>query len=1036
MKTVCSSFLKEKILKVFLCISVLLPVMTLLAQKTTMKGTVLDENGTAFHNVTVEAMGQGSQEKKATITDEKGMFVFNQLTAGRKYDFRFSYSDYEIQVIKAFLIEKGDNNSVLVRMKPGIKVLDDVVVMGYGPVRKKDFTGSVSQLGSKDVAERQTTQVSSSLQGALSGVTVTRTSSAPGAGATVRVRGITSMRNNDPLIVVDGVPVNSINDVSPNDVETITVLKDAASASIYGARAASGVVLIATKRGAGAAVKIDYNYTYARDKASAMPDYADAVTYMKIVNEREWNQSGAVAGVNEHSIYDEALINNYWKLNAENPDQYPNTDWAKLILHNSAPRQSHQLSISTGKTRVSFAYDKADGLYKANLDWNRFMIRVNNNISFNKWLEAIADVQLRKTNSITPAYSPAYQMRYAAPVYAGLYSDGRLAGGKDGTNPYGAMMYGGSVDNNSYLLNGKFGLNIKPIKDLVISGVFAPIYTFVKEKSFSKRVPYYAQWDDVATNGYLEGTVNMNLVESRNDNHSYTSQLFANYNKLFGGHSLSIMAGYENYYYYNETLMASRGQYTMPDYPYLVAGPGDIKDNDGDAYENAYRSMFGRLMYNWKSRYFIQLNVRRDGSSRFHRDHRWGTFPSVSAGWMLSQEKFIKDALPFVSSLKLRGSWGQLGDERIGNYTYQSYISFNSPTLYTGNTPTAVQGASAYQYAIKNNTWETTTTSNIGLDASFLNGRLRVSGDYYRKDTRDMLIQVNIPVFMGYSDPYQNVGEMHTKGWDADLGWQDDRRGFQYGISINISDYKSVMGYIRNTQQDNKSSWTLIREGDEYLSYYGYLSDGIYQKGDVPGAVTSSVVSAGDIRYKDVSGPDKTPDGIINDYDRVPLGGSLPRFNYGGRVTMQYKGFDLLVVFQGVGKQKSVITTQMSQPIRADWYNVPGMIVGNYWSNYNSDEQNRAAVYPRIMRDANANNYVASDFWLFNGSYFRVKNITLGYNFPSTLVNKMYMRNLRVFISAQDIFTRSKYAKGWDPEVSDTGYPITRSFLFGISAGL
>ncbi len=1003
------------------------------SQHSMIRGTVMDEEGNVMSNVSVEAKLTDDSTILSTVTNDRGLFVMHNLQSGRRYDFRFTYVNYTPHTIKNFLVESGDNNSMLIRMQPSISEMDDIVVVGYGTARKKDITGAVGSVSGQEVTERQNTQISTALQGALSGVTITRASSAPGTGATIRIRGITSMRNNGPLVIVDGVPVNSVNDVNPNDVENITVLKDAASASIYGARAAAGVVLITTKRGKGGKVNIDYNYSHAWDYVSSTPEYADAVTYMKVLNEREWNQSGSIAGVNEHSIYDPELIDNYWALNQQNPDAYPNTNWTKLILKDHASRQSQQLSISKGGTRVSLSYDDVDGLFKNNLDWKRYMIRMNNTISFNNWLEAIVDFQLRKTDATNPVFSPSTQMRYAASVYAGVYSDGRIAGGKDGTNPYGAMMQGGRIINNNYLMNGKMALNLKPVKDLTLSAVFAPIYNTSKSKSFSNRVPYYASWDATETYGYLEGTNNMNLVENRNENYSYTSQLLANYSKSLGKHHINAMAGYEDYYYFNESLMASRGQYQLPYYPYLTAGPGDLKDNDGDAYENAYKSMFARIMYNWQSKYFVQLNVRRDGSSRFHKDHRWGTFPSISAGWMVSEEGFMKNHLPFISTMKIRGSWGQLGDERIGNYTYQSYIEFNSPTLYIGNTPSAVQGASTYQYAIRNNTWETTTTTNIGIDLALLNDRLRISGDYYKKNTKDMLIEVNIPVFMGYSDPFQNVGDMNTKGWDIDLGWQDKISDFNYGISFNISDYKSVMGHIKNTLQDNKNNWTLIREGDEYLSYYGYLSNGIYQIGDDLGATTSSIVGPGDIRYLDLSGPDGVPDGIINDYDRVPLGGSLPRFNFGGRITMEYRGFDFLMAFQGVGKANAIMTAQMSQPIRADWYNVPQMIVGKYWSYYNTDKQNQEAVYPRIMRDANANNYAASDFWIFDGSYFRVKNITVGYTLPYRITRNLQLNQVRFYVSAQDIFTRSNYPKGWDPEVSVTGYPITQSVLFGLS---
>ncbi len=995
-------------------------------EKLNVSGKVSDDNGEPLIGVTVES----KNDKRVTMTDEKGEFSLSGVPGSAVLIFR--YVGFEA---KSVSLEGKRNISVV--LKESEKMLNEVVVIGYGVARKKDLSGSISTLNGADITDRQTTQVSSALQGALPGVTVTRSSSAPGASSSIRIWGITSMRNNAPLVVIDGVAANSIDDVNPYDIENITVLKDAASASIYGARAASGVILITTKRGSKQNISIDYNYSYSMDFASDMPDYADAVTYMKIMNERDWNASGAIPGTNEYSIYDKDLIENYWTLSKQNPDKYPNTDWAKLILKSFAPRQSHQVGITAGdkryQTKVGIGYDNVDGLFKENLAWDRVTLRVNNDITVNNWLSTSIDINLKKTTATNPVYSPSVQMRYAAPVYAGVYSDGRLAGGKDGTNPYGKMAYGGNIKSDKYLASAKASLTLKPFKDLSITGVFAPIYSFTKTKSFSKRVQYYTNFEENIPSGTLDGTTTMDLTEDRDDSHSLISQVFVNYLKGFGKHNINAMLGYEDYYYFNEALEAGRSQYEFADYPYLDAGPKTLQTNSGDAYENAYRSFFGRLMYNWNQRYYLQFNLRHDGSSRFQEDHRWGTFPSISAAWVMSEEPFFKN-ISAVSMLKLRGSWGQLGDERIGNYTYQSYMSFNNPTLYIGNTPSSVQGASAYQYAIKDNTWETTTTTDIGLDLYLLNNRLHFSGDYYRKDTRDMLIAVDIPNFMGYTDPYQNIGRMKTTGWELSFGWNDWIGDLKYSANINIYDYKSVMGYLKDTRDYDSDNWTVTMEGAQYLSYYGYRSNGIYQRNDELGATTSSVVGPGDIRYKDISGPDGVPDGIISaEYDRTVIGSSLPRFNYGGNVSVGYKGINLSVSFQGVGKKDAILTDEMAQPIRADWYNVPQIILGKYWSNYNTDEQNAQAKYPRIMRDANTNNYAASDFWLFDGSYFRIKNITLGYDIPDKLVNKFSARKLSIYLSLQDFFTISHFPKGWDPEVSSTGYPITKSITFGAS---
>jgi hypothetical protein len=322
-----------------------------------------------------------------------------------------------------------------------------------------------------------------------------------------------------------------------------------------------------------------------------------------------------------------------------------------------------------------------------------------------------------------------------------------------------------------------------------------------------------------------------------------------------------------------------------------------------------------------------------------------------------------------------------------------------------------------------------------GLDISFLDNRLRFSGDYSLKETKDMLLQLQIPNFMGYSDPYQNAGKMKTRSWEIELTWNDQIKDFHYGISFNIFHNKSKMGYLKDTHVENGG--TMTREGSEYYEWYGYLSDGIYQtEEELEGAATTSgVVTAGDIRYKDVSGPDGVPDGIISSsYDRVLLGGSyIPRLNYGGNITMEYKGFDFLLGFQGVGERLSMLTDEMVQPIRSDLYNVPDINIGKYWSRYNTPEQNAGARYPRASRTGIANNYVVSDHWLINGAYFRIKNITLGYSLPKTLLAKTGVKGVRFYTSLTDFFTVSDFPTGWDPEVSSTNYPITKSVTFGAS---
>ncbi|MGX5687655.1 SusC/RagA family TonB-linked outer membrane protein [Arcticibacter tournemirensis] len=989
---------------------------------TNVKGVVSDATS-PLPGVTVIVKGvRGS----GAVTDAKGQYLLRSLPSDAVL--QFSMIGYETQEIAW-----SGRSQIDVLMRSSTKELDEVVVIGYGSVRKKDLTGAVASLGGEKIAARQTTQIATALQGAIAGLTVTRSSSAPGTGATLRIRGITSIQESDPLVIVDGVPVGSINDVNPADIEDISVLKDAASASIYGSRAAAGVVLITTKRGSRSGSSIEYTSSYSIDKPTKMPEYADAVRYMQAQNELAWNDNPSGG---EYAAHPADLIDNYYTLNAENPDKYPNTNWLDYILKESALRQSHNLSFADGdkkrRTKVGIGYEDAGGLFRYNLGYERVTARVNNDINFNKFISASVDMFGRRVSKINPVYSPSSNMRYLAPIYAAEWSDGRIAEGKTRTNPYGLLKEGGNTKGSDAQIGGRISLDVTPFDGLKVSGVFSPTFNYVKNKVFAIAVPF-TSWDKPDTPaGFLEGAENTKLTEGRDDSYKLTSQFLISYDKKISGHSLNAMAGYENYYSFYESLATARDKYDLKYYPYLDAGPMTELSNSGNAYEYAYRSYFGRLMYNYNQKYYLQANIRYDGSSRFHKDYRWGAFPSFSAGWVLSEEKFLKD-LPILSFLKLRGSWGQLGNERIGNYPYQATLSFNYPVLYQEGEVQSAQGASAYQYVIPDISWETTESYNIGLDAQFFKNRLRFTGDLYKKVTKDMLLTLQIPLYLGYSNPQQNAGKMHTKGWEIELGYNDKINDFNYSISANLSDFKSVMGNLKGTQFLGAQ---VKFEGSEFNEWYGYKSMGIYQKPEdaLNSPRTATTVTAGDIQYMDISGPEGVPDGQISpDYDKVLLGGSLPRYVFGGNINASYKGIDFSLVFQGVGKQKALLSDEMARPLRAQWYNVPEIVEGNYWSQYNTEEQNLRARYPRLSDVSGTNNYATSDFWLFDGSYFRLKNITLGYTLPKVKTQRLMIQNMRIFANLTDFFTSSHYPTGWDPETSDTGYPITKSVVLGLS---
>jgi len=961
-----------------------------------------------------------------TVTDVDGFYTISDVLPTNVLV--FSYVGMRTQEI-----EVGSLTEINIELENEALLLDEVVAIGYGTARKSDITGSVSSVSGDLVTERRTTQLSQALQGSMPGVTVTRNNNAPGSSATIRVRGITTIGDSNPLIIVDGVPVNNINWVNPSDVESISVLKDAASASIYGSRAAAGVILITTKRAETGQLNFEFTTEYGFETPTTMPEYVNVTRYMEMKNELRWNDNGNDA--NEFPRFPSDLVNNYMSLNADNPDLYPNTDWVDLILSDYAPRQSHNLRVSAGtdaiRSTFSLTYDKTDALYM-DRTYERLSTRFNNDVTINNFLSATLDMHYRRSISKQPSMNPIYSMLISAPIYAAEWSDGRVAGGKDGHNMYGQIKYGGSQSNWWNQVGGKLSLDLTPLEGLKFSAVVAPNLNFDKAKNHQLRVPYTA-WDDpTRVQGTLQWANSTDLYENRNDNHQVTTQFLANYAKGFEGHNINLLGGYENYYAYYESLGASRQQYELTSFPYLNLGPLTYRGNSGSAYENAYRSWFGRAMYNYMNRYFFQANIRYDASSRFHEDYRWGAFPSLSAGWVVSEEAFMQD-IPVLSFLKMRGSWGSLGNERIGNYPYQATIGFSNALFHQGSNVVAAQSAAQWQYAIHNITWETTETFGVGLDLGFFDNRLSLIADYYQKTTSDMLLALEIPNYIGYDNPDQNTGNMYTKGWELEAIYNNRAGEFNYSFSLNISDYKTKMGDLGGTEFIGAQ---IVREGSEFQEWYGYLSDGLFQSQEEVdnSPVTSGSVRPGDIKYRDISGPDEDPDGVISGaYDRVLLGGSLPRYLYGANLRLGYKGFDFGLVIQGVGKQNNRLSGLMVEPIPENWGHIPKILDGTYWSVYNTEQQNLDAQYPRLSRVSMGNNYAMSDFWLINGAYLRLKNISIGYTLPRSWAQRVSMQNLRLYATATDIYTFNHYPKGWDPEVSSTGYPITTSIIFGVS---
>lgn len=985
-----------------------------MAQTQTITGRVADAaNNQPLAGVSITLSGSAT----GTTTDSAGQFSLKVLTAVRSI--QVSLVNYSTQTV-----DIQGSTPLTILLASAARGLDEVVVVGYGTQKKKDLTGAVSTIGAKDVGGRQTIQVSEALQGSVAGVSVTRSSGAPGSGASILIRGITTLGTNSPLIILDGVPVGNIDNVNPNDVENITVLKDAASAAIYGSRGAAGVILITTKRARNGQTSLEYNYEYGVQKATALPEYVSAPEYMRYFNEQATND-GSSAGP-----YPQAYIDNFADSNRLHPDKFPfsNTDWQKTIMTREyAPRVRHDLVFSMGtgklKTKASLGYSKSEAFF-VNNEYERYLFRINNDLQINNKLSANLDVTYKRTNALTPVTDPIFQSRLMPAIFDDYYADGRYAIAKDGYNPVAQLREGGT---NKALYNqiaGRLVFNFKPIQDLTLTALFSPTFDIDKIKTFSKRIAFTNPDGTASSFTNQPRTV---LSEGRNDNMSLTGQLLADYSKEFaGGHSLGILGGYEELYNFNESMGASRSGFALNDFPYLNAGSQELRDNYGNASESALRSFFGRVKYDYNGKYYIQGNLRYDRSSRFGKQYREAVFPSVSAGWAISEENFMK-GIDWLSFLKLRGSYGEVGNERIGNYPYQATISFTNALFYQNGVVVPLNGGAQVDYAVENISWETTRTIDAGFDATFLDNRLSVSGDYYHKKTYDILLALDIPLYLGYEKPSQNAGILEVKGWELEAGWRDRVGKLNYSVSFNVSDARSKILDLKGTQVLGAQS---TFKGSEFNEWFGYRSAGIYQtNADTAGSPRlNSNVSAGDVRYLDLN-----KDGKITPDDKELLGGSLPRYLYGGNIRLEYHGFDVGLTFQGVGKKQSRLSADITQPFLQAFGNVPMEIVGKFWSKNNTAEQNLAAQYPRLSTRSISNNYEMSDYWLVNGAYFRIKNLTVGYTLKEAVLKKVGVQTLRFYVSANDLFAVHHFPKYWDPELGTSSYPIVTTVMAGLS---
>ena len=1006
---------------------------SLWAQQRTVSGVVTseeDHQGLPGVNILVKGTTQG------TVTDIDGNYSLS--VPGPDAVLVLSSVGFMSQEITV-----GDQTQINVSMAPDLQSLEEVVVVGYGTQKKENLTGSVESIDGSEIARQPVMQASQALAGKAPGVTVTQNSSQPGSdNATIRIRGTGTIGNSDPLVLIDGVP-GDMNGIDPKDIESMSVLKDAAAASIYGSRAANGVILITTKRGSSGEFKVNYSGYAGWQTPTNLPEYLGGYEYMT-------NYNLARQNLGQDPLYSQEFID-AWQANyATDPDHYPNTDWIEETFTEIGLQQHHHLSLSgggeTARVLGSVSYMDQGGNIP-NYNFKRYQARINTDITVSDKMGVNFDLNVRRSVRKQPSGGLEQVARQAfriPPIFAAQYSDGSWGPGWNGQNPVAVSLAGGIDEDQFNYVRGILKAYYRPIEGLELSAMYAPEYNDTFGKEFNRQYQVF-NFDTKDLEYTFPDRNSLTQANVRWLTNNFNA--VATYEKNWGNHFIKGLVGYELITFRGDRFTAFRDNFPLQDYPQLNVGAQDNMQNNGTAREWGLQSYFARLNYDYQGRYLLEANVRRDGSSRFARDNQYGIFPAFSAGWRISEESFFS-GVDFITELKLRASWGQLGNQNMFNdndndptndpvrayYPFASTISLDNGFIFGG---VPVNGAAQIDLANRVISWETTETTNVGLDLAMIQNQLTFSAEYYVRNTRDILLQLPVPTTIGLNAPFQNAGAVKNTGWDLALGWQDAIGDFSYRINANLSDVRNEVTDLREAGPFI-DGYEIIQEGDPINAIYGYQATGYFRnQEEVDNAPRQfGEVAPGDIRYANQLTIDTNGDGVFDEADdaitaadRVVIGNPFPRLTYGLNLGFDYKGFDLSLFFQGVGKRDvflrgdAVWAFQNGGKIQ-QWHT-------DYWTPDNPD-----ATHPRLVATTSHNNYETSSFWVWNAAYLRMRNLTFGYTFPQTFTDKAGVDNLRLYFSGQNLFAIDDLPPGWDPETPNgaTGgiYPITAVFTFGV----
>jgi len=982
----------------------------------TVSGQVTDTVGNSLSGVSVTLK---SNPAAGTSTDVDGRYV---LEVAPDAILVFSYMGFIAQELPV------NGKTVLdVQLKADISGLDEVVVVGYGTQKKVNLTGSVAQVSSKDLQKRNASNTSIALQGLIPGVSVATTSGRPGYdGAGIRIRGTGSLNSeNSPLVLIDGVE-GYMNFLDPNSIESITVLKDAASASIYGSRASNGVILVTTKRGANDALNISYSGYVGTNVPTNFPEPVSALEYMEAINVARKNNS-------QTPQYSDDVLNIYRNQGADNFNYY-DSNWKELLVNNYALTHNNSLSFSGGSKRIKTFANVGHYYQDGNIPNNKFVrstLKMNNDITITNWIRAGIDLNIRQSKDTRPAYdSPEAifnKITTFVPVFSAVNSDGTWGYGQNGDNPIAAAKASGISTNRPSELALKGFLSLRPFEGF-------EVFSNYSSNRLETRGDYFLKpWDTYETGVYKVTFPTTGNTKSESWSQTIRNQfnVQSSYERNLGLHYFNILGGMQTEEILNKSFSAGRKYFKYDGFEDLDNGDVLSATNAGTHSEWAMLSYYGRINYNFNERYLFEFNSRWDASTRFKGDNKWGYFPSVSAGWRISEEAFFQPIKNDINDLKIRGSIGTLGNQAIGSYyPYAAAIYAGHGYWFDYNLGT---GVAQDEVSNENISWEKSRQFNIGLDALLLRSRLALTVDIFSRKTFDMLQRFPIPSFVGLTPPWENRGDIENKGWEISATWRDKVNDFSYAITANVTDIRNKVLNLYGNEYIATS--TVTREGEALYSYYGYVSDGLFQTQEEidnsPVFGEKQNIKPGFVRYLDLSGPDGTPDGVINSYDRTVLGSNMPRYEYSMNLSADWKGFDLNLFFQGIGKKDLLYEGSGVRPF----------LVGRSMFKYQLDywsEENRDAEFPILLIDGSGNNpnNIPSDFWMKSGAFLRLKNVTLGYTLPKTLGRRLNTKEVRFYVNAQNLLTFSNAYEGYDPENAVSGgsfYPLMKTFTFGLN---